>query len=118
MRVFFHFKHGPNTASDAQVRLRIGLTAAQHLLATSKLVVCSAWLPLTRELLSVSETEGENRKLLYDFLSFSPSVFCFAKSTSLVRWRQGSFNFFVVHWLTSFEPRDYRVFFVKRLISI
>ena len=50
------------------------------MLVTSKLVVYGAWLPLTRELLSVSETEGENNITQDIFYAFSlPPSFCFAK---------------------------------------
>ncbi len=44
--------------------------------------IMSSWLPLTREL-SAKLTEGE----IFSFHTFSPSVFCYAKSTSLVRGR-------------------------------
>ena len=51
------------------------------------LVLCQMFrLPLTREL-SAKLTEGEKNQILLTFI-FSPSVFCSAKSTSLIRGRQ------------------------------
>ena len=69
------------------------------LLATSKLAVIDAWLPLTRELLSVSETEGENNTTQVSFYNFSlPPSFCFAK-IHLPRQREAryvSISFFII----------------------
>ena len=116
------------------MRFFVGLPAMQILLATSKLVVCSAWLPLSRELLSVCETEGEkiqfNINLLFILslrlllrkihpLTVAVTLCRFATFPSpregidpRQREAKPHFTFFIVHRLTFIEPRDYRVVFV------
>ena len=49
-------------------------------------------LPLMRELSSIARLRERKDKISIKLPFFSPSVFCFAKSTSLVRGRQGSLN--------------------------
>ena len=85
-----------NDTGGAQVRFFVGLSAMQKIQVTSKLVYQTLWLPLTRELLSVSETEGEKCRFSYILCSFSPSVFCSAKSTSLVRGRHDTNLYFLL----------------------
>ncbi len=93
------------------MRFFIGLSVTHSLLVTSKLVNQFPWLPLTSELLSVSETEGEKKTRIYLIGLLSLRLLLTQNPPPSSEGGKQQRNIFIVYRLTFFEPRDYRVVF-------
>ena len=102
------------TTGYAGVRFLIGLPAMQGILATSELVYQTPWLPLTRELLSVSETEGEKCSIGYVLYLFSSSVFLLHKNPPPSS-EGGTTQTYIFYCFSVklFDPRDFSAVFIS-----